>query len=131
MGERRGNWMEFIQKFDLDIKPVKIVKGQGLCKLVVEAQDLINAKDPYWENELSLWCSKAIYIPPRRESWYGNLFYLLHQGSCLRNINPRERRYLRLKSAQYHLINFVFFCINYDVVLLRFLEHDDVEKVVR
>jgi hypothetical protein len=42
MGERRGNWMEFIQEFDLDIKPTKIVKGQGLCKLVVEAQDLIN-----------------------------------------------------------------------------------------
>jgi hypothetical protein len=30
MGERRGNWMEVVQKFDLDIKPTKLVKGQGL-----------------------------------------------------------------------------------------------------
>jgi hypothetical protein len=64
MGERRGNWMAVIQEFDLDIKPAKIVKGQGLCKLVVEAQDLINAEDPGWENELSLWCGEALYVPP-------------------------------------------------------------------
>ena len=42
MGEIRGNWMAVVQEFDLDIKPAKIVKGQGLCKLVVEAQDLID-----------------------------------------------------------------------------------------
>jgi hypothetical protein len=39
MGERRGNWMAVVQEFDLDIKPTKLLKGQGLCKLVVEAQD--------------------------------------------------------------------------------------------
>jgi hypothetical protein len=37
MGERRGNWMEVVQEFDLDIKPAKLVKGQGLCKLAAEA----------------------------------------------------------------------------------------------
>jgi hypothetical protein len=36
-GERRGNWMEVIQEFYLDIKPTKVVKGQRLCKLIVEA----------------------------------------------------------------------------------------------
>jgi hypothetical protein len=37
--------MKVVQEFNLDIKLVKIVKGQGLCKLVVEDQDLINTKD--------------------------------------------------------------------------------------
>ena len=37
MRERRGNWMAVVQEFDLDIKPAKLVKGQGLCKLVAEA----------------------------------------------------------------------------------------------
>ena len=69
--------MEIIQEFYLDIKPVKIVKGQGLCKLVAEAQDLINAEDSGWEKKLSLWCNEVIYVPPRKESWYGNLSYLL------------------------------------------------------
>jgi hypothetical protein len=64
MGERRGNWMEVVQEFDLDIKPTKLVKGQGLCKLAVESQDQVN-EDPIWENELALWCGEASYISPR------------------------------------------------------------------
>jgi hypothetical protein len=58
MGERRGNWMAIVQEFDLDIKPAKLVKGQGLCKLPVEAQDHVN-EDPRWENERELWCDEA------------------------------------------------------------------------
>jgi hypothetical protein len=63
MGERRGNWMAVVQEFDLDIKPAKLVKGQGLCKLAAEAQDQVN-EDPGWENEITLWCGEATYISP-------------------------------------------------------------------
>jgi len=80
MGERRGNWMVVVQEFDLDIKPAKLVKGQGLCKLVVDSQDQVN-EDFGWENELALWCSEALYVPLGQESWYGKLTYLLHHGT--------------------------------------------------
>jgi hypothetical protein len=43
--------------------------------------------------------------PPGQESWYEKLTYLLHHGTCLENLNPRERRALGLKSTQYRLIN--------------------------
>jgi hypothetical protein len=36
MAKRRGNSIEVVQEFDLDIKPAKLAKGQGLCKLAVE-----------------------------------------------------------------------------------------------
>jgi hypothetical protein len=101
-----------------------------LCKLVAEAQDRIN-EDPGWENELALWYSEAIYISPGKESWYGKLIYLLHHGTCLENLNPKERRDLRIKFVQYHLINSVLFHINYDGVLLKCLEHEDIENVLR
>ena len=51
--------MEMVQEFDLDIKPVKLVKGQGLCKLEVEAEDQVN-EYPGWENKLELLCSEAL-----------------------------------------------------------------------
>ena len=38
-GDQRGNWITTLQEYDLVIKPTKLVKGQGLCKLTVEAQD--------------------------------------------------------------------------------------------
>jgi hypothetical protein len=67
MGEIRGNWMAVVQEFDLDIKPIKLVRGQGLCKLATEAQDQAN-QDPGWENEMTLWCNEVAYISPRQDS---------------------------------------------------------------
>jgi hypothetical protein len=34
---RRGKWIAKILEFDLEIKPTKLIKGQGLAKLLVEA----------------------------------------------------------------------------------------------
>jgi hypothetical protein len=47
------------------------------------------------------------------------------------HLNPRERGALRLRSAQYRLIKLVLFCVNYDGVLLRCLEHEDADKVLK
>jgi hypothetical protein len=34
---KRGRWLAKIQEFDLEIKPTKLVKGQGLAKLFTES----------------------------------------------------------------------------------------------
>jgi hypothetical protein len=35
--ERRGRWLAKIQEFDLEVKPSKLVKGQGMAKLLAES----------------------------------------------------------------------------------------------
>jgi hypothetical protein len=51
-------------------------------------------------------------------SWYNDIrFYLLH-GTTPRNIYPKNRRALRLKSSPFQLINDVLFRKNFDGVLL-------------
>jgi hypothetical protein len=37
LGEKRANWVTSLQEFDLEITPTWIVRGQGLCKLVVDS----------------------------------------------------------------------------------------------
>jgi hypothetical protein len=32
---RWANWLAKLQEYDIEIKPLKVVKGQGLCKLLV------------------------------------------------------------------------------------------------
>jgi hypothetical protein len=86
--ERRGNWMEVFQEFDLDIKIAKLVKGQGFFKLAAEAQDHAN-QDPGWDNEISLWCGEVEYISPGPNSWYKDLAHLLHHGTCPEKLNHR------------------------------------------
>ena len=34
---KRGKWIEKIMEYDVDIRPTKIVKGQGLAKLLADS----------------------------------------------------------------------------------------------
>jgi hypothetical protein len=34
---KRGRWLAKIQEFDLEVKPTKLVKGQGLARLLAES----------------------------------------------------------------------------------------------
>jgi hypothetical protein len=34
---KRGRWLTKIQEFDLEVKPTKLIKGQGLAKLLAES----------------------------------------------------------------------------------------------
>jgi hypothetical protein len=38
LGEKRANWVTSSQEYDLEITPAQIVRGQGLCKLVVDSE---------------------------------------------------------------------------------------------
>ena len=37
--EKRAHWMATLQEYDLENKPAKIVKGQGLCQLSSHLND--------------------------------------------------------------------------------------------
>jgi hypothetical protein len=37
LGEKRANWVTSLQEYDIEITPAQIVRGQGLCKLVVDS----------------------------------------------------------------------------------------------
>jgi hypothetical protein len=40
LGEKRANWVTTLQEYDLEIKPAKIVKGQGFCRLLAGASNI-------------------------------------------------------------------------------------------
>jgi hypothetical protein len=56
---RRSKWIAKILEFDLEIRPTKLIKGQGLAKLLAEANckalgvDFINACSENQQNQLS------------------------------------------------------------------------------
>ena len=129
-GDRRGNWLTTLQEYDLEIKPAKLVKGQGLCKLTVEAQDLQMEQEEGWENEVDLMQIEVLYMPTSTNSWYNDLKYYLTHGSNPNHLDAHKKISLRLKFAQYQLIDGVLFQQNYDQVLLRCLEKDDVEHIL-
>ena len=39
LGERRGNQVTTLQKYDVEFQPSTIIKGQGLCKLMAKSKN--------------------------------------------------------------------------------------------
>jgi hypothetical protein len=79
LGEKRENWMTSLQEYDLEIVPAQIVRGQGLCKLVVDSveklESQINTSTANQHNETQICCAQTV-----PNSWYDNIiFYLLQE----------------------------------------------------
>jgi len=97
-----------LQEYDLEITPAQNVRGQGLCKLVVdsvkEQEGQINTLTINQHNEKQVSCAQVV-----SNSWYDNIkFYLIH-GSPPRYLDLKNRRALKLKYASFQLINDVLF----------------------
>ena len=69
LGDQRGNWLTTLQEYDLEIKPAKLVKGQGLCKLVAEAQD--PQKNKKKDGKMRLICHKVKYYTYQHQPTHG------------------------------------------------------------
>jgi len=70
------------------------------------------------------------YVQTVSNSWYENIiFYLLH-GFSPHNIDPQNKRELRLEFTSFQLINDILFRKNFDGVFLRCLEKEESEKVL-
>ena len=41
LGEKRANWVTALQEYDLEIKPAKIVRGQGFCRLLAGESNVL------------------------------------------------------------------------------------------
>jgi hypothetical protein len=100
LGEKRDNWITTLQEYDLEIKPAKIFKGQGLCKLAVESMDDKAQEDELYQDQ-NLFEREICYIPVTSDQWYYEMKYYLTHGIAPHYLEPKKKRALILKSSQY------------------------------
>jgi hypothetical protein len=106
---KRGWWLAKIQEFDLEIKPTKLVKGQGLAKLLAESNfralginSLQGCEEGKDMNELYEETSE-IRIEEKFTSsnWYKNIVSYLLTLKCLSDLFPSKARMLKLHAIKY------------------------------
>jgi hypothetical protein len=68
-----------------------LVKGKGLCKLVVEALDPKKEEEEGWENEANMLQKEVLYIPTLTNLWYNDIKYYLTHGSNPSHLDARKR----------------------------------------
>ena len=108
LGEKRPHWMMALQEYDLEIKHVKIVKGQCLFLLSSQSNDPAD-QQTNWEQEEVVPTSSVNEIETTTSKWYDHIKFFLHNGFSPETLDPRKRRALRLKSSPYQLIDNVLF----------------------
>ena len=96
LGEVRAHWMTTFQEYDLEIKPAKIVWGQGLCQMATEA-----VAEEGWEDETTMYEPESIQFTDISKSWYTDLKHYLSTGNVPEYFDARKQMTLWLKSAKY------------------------------
>ena len=95
VGEKRANWVTTLQEYDIDIKPAKIVRGQGFFILLAGASNIPENQDQdnvVQANQVSIIDSESQYV---------DLIFYLKNGYAPSNINYKNKRALRLKAKNY------------------------------
>jgi hypothetical protein len=106
---RRGRWLEKIQEFDLEFKPTKLVKGQGLARLLAES-NLRSLEINNFESHDSLLDieeiddqAPIIHIEDKFSSsyWYNDIVTYILTLQCPNEMTPYRARTLKLHAIKH------------------------------
>ena len=115
LGEKRANWVTSLQEYDVEIRPSKIVRGQGFCRMLIGASH-ISSEEESGNNvkisEVSLNDAQSQYV---------DLIFHLKNGYAPTQLSYKMKRVLILKDKKYELINDVLFRRNFESALIRCL----------
>ena len=106
---KRGKWIAKIMEYDVDIRPTKLIKGQGLSKLLADSncQSLglhLMAEQPRHEESQAELEKGKIMEHYAESTWYANIVHFLLYLKCPEHLDKNAARSLKLKTTKYCLI---------------------------
>ena len=75
---KRIVWVARIQEYELTIKPTTLLRGQGLCKLIVENKG---------SSSESTEITPSILLASSTDPWFSQVVYFLTYGECPPNLS--------------------------------------------
>jgi len=128
---RRGKWIIALLEYDVEIKPTKLIKGQGLAKLMAEYNlhaldiNLIAAMSKEDEESSLVQVFEMFLISP----WYSDIVYVLHHLSPPPLMARNKSRTLKLKAAKFCIMNNALYWKDPSGVLLNCLVEEETKQV--
>jgi hypothetical protein len=101
------NWLAKIQEYDIEIKLLHVIKGQGLCKIIFGSDSLNKCIS------ITIGGSTSAY------DWYKDIILYLKSWQFPNDMSSKERRTLKIISNQYVLVAQILLHRNFDEMLLR------------
>ena len=106
---KRGKWIAKIMEYDVDIRPTKLVNGQGLAKLLAESnfQALglhLMVEELTQEENQEVLEKENIMDFYSTSTWYADIVYFLLYLQCPEHLDKKDARSLKLKTTKYYLV---------------------------
>jgi len=103
---KRGKWIVVILEYHIEINPTKLIKGQGLAKLMADKN--FNAFDI--NMVFSLDDLEELATPPIDEAylnspWYADLLYVLFNLNSPHVLSKKKARFLKLKVVKFRIVD--------------------------
>jgi hypothetical protein len=124
----RGKWVSKIQEYDLEIKPTKLIKGQGLAQMLTEGNEQV--LDLVCQNSQSRPALSSELQKLEQHQWYADIIFFLSNLTCPSHLIGHKRRALRLKAAKYCIIQDGLGWRNPDGVILRCVDELESKRLL-
>jgi hypothetical protein len=104
---RRAKWIAILLEYDLEIKPTKLIKGQGLTKMMAQSNyDVldINLLDAGLSSTTH---SEQVEFFPNflASPWYKDIIYVLQHLQAPSVLSKTQARSIKLKFVKFFILN--------------------------
>eukprot|EP00253_Pinus_taeda_P027313 PITA_27313 len=129
---RRGKWIAALLEYDVEIKPTKLIKGQGLAKLMAETNlhvldiNLIATLSNEDEENSAVQVSDIFISSP----WYADIVYVLQNLSSPPGMPRKKARTLKLKAAKFCILKSTLYWKDPGGILLNCLVEEEAKRAV-
>lgn len=128
LDEKRVGWIIRVMEFDVDIKTTKLIRAKGLCEQLASSPE--NKQKS--ESKTILVNDNGFHnaVPRLHASWVQDMTHFLQTDEFPAGLGRAKRRYFRLQSIPYVLIDNIIFRKDLNGVLLRCIDNDQTKKML-
>lgn len=129
---KRGKWIATILEYDIEIKPNKLIKGQGFAKIMDESNyqtldiNFISALD-----DQEGMATPSISEPFIDSPWYADIIFVLQNLQAPPGLTRTKTRFLKMKSLKYCIIDNALFWKESHGILLNCLLKNEADKIMQ
>eukprot|EP00253_Pinus_taeda_P016796 PITA_16796 len=126
---KRGKWIANILEYDIKIKPTKLIKGQGLAKLMTETNfQALDINELDNEQEMATPQINQAFL---QSPWYTDICFVLLNLQAPPGLSKTKKIFLKMKASKFCIIDNVLFSKKHEGILLNCLTSDETDKVLK
>jgi hypothetical protein len=129
---RRGKWIAVMLEYDLEIKPTKLIKGQGLAKLM--ARSNCNVLGINFIVDLSKNSQEAVPQISQKfldSPWYVDVIYILRNLQDPPGLSKTKAIFLKLKATIFCILDNSLYWKDPGGILLNCLLEEEMKKAIK